>query len=51
MIACYSEHTEIVAMLLGAGADVGAKDCFGKMAIERTKNHEILEILKHVIEL
>lgn len=42
IISVYHNYTDIVQILLKAGADKKQKDCFGKIAIDRAKSPEMI---------
>ncbi|CAG9314155.1 unnamed protein product [Blepharisma stoltei] len=50
IISVYHDYTEIVELLLQAGADIEHQDSFGKKAIDRAKNVEIISLLRKYSE-
>ena len=47
MIASYHGHKEIVKILLENNADINIQDCFGKRAIDRSKDNMIIKMLQN----
>ncbi|CAG9313744.1 unnamed protein product [Blepharisma stoltei] len=50
-ISVYHNYTNIVQLLLNAGCDIEHKDCFGKKAIDRAKNIEMITLLQKTASL
>jgi len=51
MIATYHGHKEIVRLLIDNKANAHIQDCFGKKAIDRTRDPEIIKLLETTEEV